>query len=233
MTDATPALRLAEDAQGPLVDAQGGNCPACGRPLVLSGAVLTLAALSDEGLVVPALTHEDCLRDGRFWPYFAVLQDRLAGDRAQAAEKALAGAVDHARRAVEAAAAPVIEEARAEAARAVEEAQNEARSARTEAAAARAETKTAKEEVARAAAELEKARQAAGELETAAGKWEPFAWRLARAIVVFLAKANPYDDGTYLSAEPPMFQELAAAVPESFRKVVEDEIRKAAGQPRS
>lgn len=229
MSGPVPALRLAEDAEGRLADAQDGNCPACSQPLKLAGAVLTLASPPDEGPAVPVLMHEDCLRDGRRWPDFEVLADKLAGDRAQAAEKALAGAVDHARRAVEAAAAPVIEEA----ARAVEEAQNEARSAdstatkaRTEAAAARAETKATKEEVTRTAAELEKARQDAENRRT-------LAVRLALAIVEFLVKADPYDEQVYLSAEPTMFKKLADAVPEGWRETLEDQIRKAAGQPRS
>ena len=232
MSGPAPALRLAEDAEGRLADAQGGNCPACGQPLELAGAVLTLAAPPDEGPAVPVLTHEDCLREGRRWPDFAVLASKLAGDRAEAAAQALAGAVSHARGAVEAAAQPLaaagVETARAEAARAVEKAEAAAReavstapAAQTEAAAARAETKTAKAEADRAAAELAKRRQAAEE-------WQTLAWWLSRAIVVFLVKADPHANGDCYVNEKRPCQDLAAAVPKNWREHLEAEIRKGA-----
>ncbi len=225
MSGPAPALRLAEDAEGRLADAQSGNCPACVRPLPLSGGVLTFVAPPDEGPVVPILVHEDCLREARRWPDFAVLAERLAGDRAEAAAQALVGAVAHARGAVETAAkalaAADIKTVQAKADRAVEKAEaaaqeafSTATAAQTDAAAARAETETAK-------AELVKARQAAGE-------WKTLAERLLHAIVVFLVEADPSADGDYYVNQKRPFQDLADAVPEPWRKHFEAKIRKGA-----
>ena len=233
MSGPAPALRLAEDAEGRLADAQSGNCPACVRPLPLSGGVLTFVAPPDEGPVVP-----DPGARGLFTGRPAAgptSRSSPANSRATAPRpraQALAGAVGHARGAVEAAAqalaAAGVETARAEAARAVEKAEAAAReavstatAAQTEAAAARAETKTAKAEADRAAAELAKGRQAAGE-------WKTLAGRIARAIVVFLVKADPYANGDYYVNEKRPCQDLAATVPESWRERLEAEIRKGA-----
>lgn len=230
MSGPAPALRLAEDAEGRLADAQGGNCPACAKSLELAGAVLTFAA-PDEGPVVPILVHEDCLREGRRWPDFAVLAERLGGDR-ETAQQALAGAVGHARGAVETAAkalaAADIKTVQAKADRAVEKAEvaaqeavSTATAAQTDAAAARAETEAAQAAADRAAAELAEARRAAKDRQT-------HAERLARAIVVFLVEADPSADGDYFVNQKRPFQDLAAAVPERWREHFEAEIRKGA-----